>query len=151
MYSGPFARVLQRLFCFSGRPVPLFQQRKERFFPNRSWLFMWITILEIFLLLAGLFLIVMVLLQHGKSHGLSGTIAGGAETFFGKEKGKRLDRVFSRATTTVSVLFVLAALVLFILMPDVSQKFDYSNDNWSISPYQSIATTEVEADSDSAS
>lgn len=102
--------------------------------------------LEIFLLVAGVFLIVAVLMQHGKSHGLSGTIAGGAETFFGKEKGQRWDKILSKVTTIVSALFVVAALGLFIAMPDVEQKFDYSNNNWSISPYASIATTEYETD-----
>ena len=37
-------------------------------------------------LLAGVFLIVVVLLQSGKSSGLSGAVAGGAETFFSKGK-----------------------------------------------------------------
>ena len=103
-----------------------------------------ILFLEIFLLVAGLFLVVAVLMQHGKSHGLSGTIAGGAETFFGKEKGKRWDKLLSRLTTIVSALFVVAALALFVLMPDVSLKEDFSKDNWGLSPYQSIATTEYE-------
>lgn len=102
--------------------------------------------LEIFLLITGIFLVVAVLMQHGKSHGLSGTIAGGAETFFGKEKGKRWDKILSKATTVVSGLFVVAALALFVLMPDVEQKFDFSNNNWSISPFASISTTEYETD-----
>ena len=38
----------------------------------------------IVLILAAIFLVVAVLMQSGKSHNLSGTIAGGAETFFGK-------------------------------------------------------------------
>lgn len=101
-------------------------------------------ILAIFLLVAGVFLVVAVLMQHGKSHGLSGAIAGGAETFFGKEKGKRWDKLFSKLTTIISALFVVAALALYIVMPNVEQKFDYSNDNWDISPYQSMATTEYE-------
>lgn len=105
-----------------------------------------ILFLEIFLLLAGAFLVFAVLMQHGKSHGLSGAIAGGAETFFGKEKGKRWDKLLSRMTTIVSALFVVAALGLFIMMPDVEHKLDYSGDNWGISPYQSSVTTEYEAE-----
>ena len=101
-------------------------------------------ILAIFLLVAGAFLVFAVLMQHGKSHGLSGAIAGGAETFFGKEKGKRWDKLLSRLTTIVSALFVVAALGLFVLMPDVKEAHDFSNDNWGISPYQSTVTTEYE-------
>ena len=44
------------------------------------------------LLALGVLLTVAVLMQHGKSYGLSGTIAGGAETFFGKDKGGRIDK-----------------------------------------------------------
>ena len=105
-------------------------------------------ILAIFLVVAGVFLVAAVLMQHGKSHGLSGTIAGGAETFFGKEKGKRWDKLLSRLTTIVSAFFVVVALVLFVLIPDVQEKHDFSNDNWSISPYQSMTTTEYETEAE---
>ena len=67
------------------------------------------------LLFFAVFLVVAVLLQHGKSHHLSGTIAGGAETFFGKEKGRTIDKLLSTITSIVSVLFVLAVLVLYII------------------------------------
>lgn len=47
-------------------------------------------------LLAGIFLIVVVLLQSGKSSGLSGAVAGGAETFFSKGRRKRLTVLWRR-------------------------------------------------------
>jgi protein translocase SecG subunit len=50
--------------------------------------------LGILLLLAALFLIVAVLLQNGKSKG-TGVVTGGAETFFGKNKGKAIDKKLS--------------------------------------------------------
>ena len=67
------------------------------------------------LLFFAVFLVVSVLLQHGKSHHLSGTIAGGAETFFGKEKGRTIDKLLSTVTSIVAVLFVVAVIVLYIL------------------------------------
>ncbi|MBQ9116147.1 MAG: preprotein translocase subunit SecG [Clostridia bacterium] len=70
--------------------------------------------LGIILLLAAIFLIVAVLMQSGKSHKLSGTIAGGAETFFGKTKGKSIDKLFSRLTTIVSIAFVVLVLVVYV-------------------------------------
>ena len=70
--------------------------------------------LGIVLLLAAIFLIVAVLMQSGKSHKLSGTIAGGAETFFGKTKGKTIDKMLSKLTTIVSVAFVVLVLVVYI-------------------------------------
>ena len=45
-------------------------------------------ILVILHLIVAIALIAIVLMQSGKSAGLSGSIAGGAETFFGKNKGK---------------------------------------------------------------
>lgn len=70
--------------------------------------------LQIALLVTGVFLVVAVLLQHGKSYGLSGTIAGGAETFFGKDTGGRIDKILSRLTTVIGVVFVVLALLAFM-------------------------------------
>ncbi|MCL2771768.1 MAG: preprotein translocase subunit SecG [Oscillospiraceae bacterium] len=67
------------------------------------------------LLFFAVFLVVAVLLQHGKTHYLSGTIAGGAETFFGKEKGRTMDKMLSTVTSIVAVVFVIAVLVLYVL------------------------------------
>ena len=77
------------------------------------------------LLLMGAFLIVAVLMQHGKDHGLSGTIAGGAETFFGKDKGTRIDRMLGKLTTIVGILFVVIVIVVYVVQPDYSS--DYAN------------------------
>lgn len=55
-------------------------------------------------------LIATVLLQSGRSAGLSGAIAGGAETIFGKKKG--LDELLGKVTTVVAVLFSVTALLL---------------------------------------
>ena len=72
-------------------------------------------IFGIILLIFAVFLVVSVLMQHGKTHHLSGTIAGGAETFFGKEKGKTIDKVLSVVTSVVSVLFVIMVIILYII------------------------------------
>ncbi|NLB81559.1 MAG: preprotein translocase subunit SecG [Clostridiaceae bacterium] len=57
-------------------------------------------------------LIISVLLQSGKSYGLSGSIAGGAETFFGKNKGRTIDALLSKLTTAVAVIFLVTSIVL---------------------------------------
>ena len=75
-------------------------------------------VFPIALIAMGVFLVVAVLMQHGKSHGLSGTIAGGAETFFGKEQGKRIDRWLGKMTTIVGIVFVLVVVVVYIVQPD---------------------------------
>ena len=87
---------------------------------------------QIALLVLGVFLTVAVLLQHGKSYGLSGTIAGGAETFFGKDKGGRIDKILARATTVLGIVFVLLALVTFLVMPGTgTYRGKYSSINFS--------------------
>ncbi|WP_138418401.1 preprotein translocase subunit SecG [Aquibacillus sediminis] len=61
-------------------------------------------------------LIVLVLLQSGKSAGLSGAISGGAEQLFGKQKARGIDAVLHRATVVTGVLlFVLTFLVGYVI------------------------------------
>lgn len=59
-------------------------------------------------------LILLVISQEGNAQGL-GTIAGGADTFFGAHKGRSIDRVLKRVTTYLAVLFGLMTIVLFYL------------------------------------
>ena len=69
----------------------------------------------IILIISAIFLIVAVLMQHGKSHNLSGTIAGGAETFFGKTKGSTLDKKLSKLTTVVAIIFCVLVLISYLI------------------------------------
>ena len=71
--------------------------------------------LTIIQLLSFLFLIVVVLLQSGKSAGLSGAISGGAETFLSKGKAQTLDTKLAKMTKWVALLFVILTVVLNIL------------------------------------
>ena len=68
-----------------------------------------ITILQ---LLCGLAVIVIVLFQSGKSAGLSGAIAGGADTFLSKNKAKTADARLAKATKWVAIAFMILTLVL---------------------------------------
>ncbi len=63
--------------------------------------------------LLALALIAAVVLQSGKSAGLSGSIAGGAETLFGGKK-KGLDELLGKVTIVVAILFAATALLLVI-------------------------------------
>lgn len=54
-----------------------------------------------------------VLLQPGKSAGL-GSIAGGAETFFGKKKG--MDEKLAKLTSVVAILFMISSVVLAFIV-----------------------------------
>ena len=74
------------------------------------------TALLVLLVIVSIALITVVLLQSGKSTGLSGAISGGAEQLFGKQKARGLDLVLHRATIVLSVLFfLLTILVAYIV------------------------------------
>jgi len=72
-------------------------------------------VISALLFVFAIFLVAAVLMQHGKTHNLSGTIAGGAETFFGKTKGRTIDKMLSKITTIVSIIFVLLVMVMYIM------------------------------------
>jgi len=72
-------------------------------------------ILTVLLVIVELFLIAVVLLQSGRKAGLSGAIAGGAETFFGKNKARSFEGKLYRLTKISAVLFIVIAMVLAIL------------------------------------
>ncbi|MBE7038958.1 MAG: preprotein translocase subunit SecG [Ruminococcaceae bacterium] len=74
------------------------------------------TILIVVQIIVSLVLIVSVLMQSGKQAGLSGSIAGGAETFFGKNKARTLDGFLSRLTTVMAILFIVISFVLSLLI-----------------------------------
>ena len=72
-------------------------------------------ILTIIQLISGLAVTAVVLMQSGKSAGLSGAIAGGAETFLSKGKAKSLDAKLAKATKWFALVFVLLTLALNLI------------------------------------
>lgn len=69
------------------------------------------TILTVVFIVLSLALTVIVLLQEGKSAGL-GAIAGAADTYWGKNKGRSMEGVLVKATRVMVVLFIVIAAVL---------------------------------------
>ncbi|MGM8365884.1 preprotein translocase subunit SecG [Virgibacillus sp. W0181] len=73
-------------------------------------------IINTLLIIDALIMIVFILLQSGKSEGLSGAISGGAEQLFGKQKARGLDLVLHRGTVvTATLFFVLAFTSAYII------------------------------------
>ena len=72
-------------------------------------------VLSIIVVAAALFLIAVVLLQSGKSAGLSGAIAGGADTFLSKNKAKGVDAKLAKMTKWVALVFMVLTLVLCLI------------------------------------
>lgn len=73
-------------------------------------------ILGIVLILLSVAIIVLVLLQESKSAGLSGAIAGGAETFFGKNKNRTMESKLVLITKIIAISFFVLALVATLLL-----------------------------------
>lgn len=56
-------------------------------------------------------LILVVLLQSGKSAGLSGAIGGASEHLIGKTKARGLDALLGKVTVVLAVLFMILTLL----------------------------------------
>ncbi len=67
------------------------------------------------LVVSSIILIASILLQSGKSAGLSGSIGGGAEQIFGKQKAKGYDSLFDKITKFAAAAFIICALLITIL------------------------------------
>lgn len=70
-------------------------------------------ILTIVFIIVCIALVAIVLLQEGKSAGL-GAIAGGAETYWGKNKGRSMEGTLVKITKYLVIAFIVIAAVLNI-------------------------------------
>ncbi|MBQ7059692.1 MAG: preprotein translocase subunit SecG [Firmicutes bacterium] len=77
-------------------------------------------VLSILLLLICLVMSAVVLLQEGKSAGLSGAISGAAETYFGKNKARTLEGKLERLTKILAAGYLVLALVLYFIVSAIS-------------------------------
>ena len=77
-----------------------------------SGLKIFFTILQV---LSGLAVTAIVLMQSGKSAGLSGAVSGGADTFLSKGKAKSLDAKLAKATKWFALAFVVLTLILNLI------------------------------------
>ena len=73
------------------------------------------TFLIVLLIIDCIALITVVLLQEGKSSGLSGGISGGAEQLFGKQKQRGVDLFLNRLTIILSILFFVLMICISYL------------------------------------
>ena len=72
-------------------------------------------VLSVIYFVVSLALIAVVMLQSGKSAGLSGAIAGGADTFLSKNKAKTADARLAKMTKWVAIVFMVLTLVLCLV------------------------------------
>ena len=86
------------------------------------------------LLVCAIIIVVAVIFQKS-TEGLSGTIAGGSETYYGKDKSVQTGKKLFKITLIASIVFAVAVLAAYVIQPDYS----YVHNDWtSISDYSSI-------------
>ena len=73
------------------------------------------TVLIILQLISAVAIVVVVLVQSGKSAGLSGAIAGGSDTFLSRNKTKSRDAKLARATKWFGLAFMVLTLAIGII------------------------------------
>ena len=73
-------------------------------------------VLAIVIILVSIVISGLVMLQESKQQGLSGAIAGAAESFFGKNKGKTAEAKLVLFTKIAGSLFFVLALVASLLV-----------------------------------
>lgn len=73
------------------------------------------TILTVIQVICALILICVVMLQSGKNAGLSGAIAGAADSFLSKNKASSWDAKLSRSTKWIALAFMVLTLVLSLI------------------------------------
>ena len=69
------------------------------------------TVIAIIFIIVCILLVVLVLMQEGKSAGL-GSISGAAETYWGKNKGSSMEGLLVKLTKIMAVAFILLAVLL---------------------------------------
>ena len=74
----------------------------------------WVILVDTILVISALVMIVTVLLQQGQTQGL-GAIAGGAETFFGKNKARSVEGKLALITKISAGAFVVMALIIMMM------------------------------------
>ena len=72
------------------------------------------TILTVIFAIDCIALTVVVLMQEGKQQGF-GAIAGAAETYWGKNKGRSMEGGLVKATTIMGILFFVISVALNML------------------------------------
>ena len=73
-------------------------------------------VLGVFLILASVLIIAIVLMQKSREGGLSGAIAGGSDTFFGKNKGRTNEARLAKMTRYIAIVFFVLAFVATLLI-----------------------------------
>ncbi|BCI60872.1 preprotein translocase subunit SecG [Solibaculum mannosilyticum] len=72
--------------------------------------------LGIVLMIFAIAIIAVVLLQESRQAGLSGVIAGGADSFLSKNKARTADAILARITKFIAIAFFVLVIVTNVLL-----------------------------------
>ena len=89
------------------------------------------------LLLCSIFIVAAVTILKSSDEGLSGTIAGGSDTFYGKDKSANSERTLFKWTVIFAAIFAFCVLAVFVIQPDYAQSF--ALDDWAGSDLNNYA------------
>ncbi len=70
------------------------------------------TVLTVVYILICIALVIIVLMQEGKSAGLTGSISGAAETYWGRNKGRSMEGALEKITKVLAALFIIISILL---------------------------------------
>ena len=80
------------------------------------------------LLVCAVVIVVAVIFQKSGEKGLSGTIAGNSETYYGKDKTGGIEKMLFKWTLIASVVFAVAVILAYVIQPDYTKGYDV--DAW---------------------
>ena len=76
------------------------------------------------LLVCAVVITLAVLFQKSGEKGLSGTIAGGSETYYGKDKSGGVDKKLFKWTLIAGIVFAVAVIAVYVIQPDYTEGYD---------------------------
>ena len=76
------------------------------------------------LLVCAVIITVAVLFQKSGDKGLSGTISGNSETYYGKDKSGGMEKKLFKWTLVASIVFAVTVVAVYVIQPDYSQGYD---------------------------
>ncbi len=94
--------------------------------------------ISIVLIVFAALLVLLVVLQQGKERNLSGAISGSTESYYGKNKRKSNDKLFSRLTLILAIIVSVVVLVLYVIQ-DVQTPDDYIDNNYNQTQTTTVA------------
>ncbi len=92
----------------------------------------------IVLLISAVFIVFAVIMQDSNEGGLSGTISGKSDTYYGKDKSTHKNRMLFKLTLICAVVFVLAVFFVYAMQPDLTNASAQPEEWLSYSDYRDI-------------